>query len=184
MTRCAYDQKSFFQDIFIPEKDFNWDMPYEMPEDIQQEYDPVGFYFFHKEVVYKILEEWQSLNNRRYKVRDLLREMDRIWRYNSMQRIVINEPDYRNGGVSARVNELVRLTRKKLFLDARVDNVVTGDTIKHSEFQVPADNPALPLEKQSPIRKLTTPHIDQEISPMPFRNVGVFNRRLYFSSQH
>ena len=177
MARCNYRQQSIFRDVFDAKKDFGqYSAPYEMPEELQLIFDPVGFYFFHKDVVYKILSEVQQYNNRRYNLRDILREMDLIWRFNSVQRIILNEPDH---NVSKRVNELIRITRQKLNLDARVENLVTGDILKHWEFQVPAMNPALPLEKLSNIRQLTTPHIDSQVSVAPFNHVRKFNRKLY-----
>lgn len=180
MASCNYKQQSFFRDVFDPVKDFGgYKQIYELPEKLQLEYDPVGFYFFHKDVVYSILNSLKLLNNRRIDLRDLLREMDRIWRYNSQQRVILNELDHKNRGfVAQRVNELIRITRQKLDLETRVDNLVTGDIIRNWEFFVPSDNPAAPVEKQSGTMEMRVPRIDKKITPPRFRHVDSFDRRV------
>ena len=57
MALLNYDQQSFFKDVFDPVTDFNWNYPYELPEELQKEYDPVGFWCFHKINVQPILQE-------------------------------------------------------------------------------------------------------------------------------
>lgn len=178
---CNYPQRSFFRDVFDPIKDFgNYKHIIEIPESMQLTIDPVGYYYFHKVVVYNLLYSIQLLNNRRYNLRDVLREMDRIWRYNSMQRIVLNEPDYRKHNlVAKRVNELIRVTRQKFHLDTRVENLVTGETIKNWEYQIPELYPAAPLEKQERTLEMRIPHIDKKITTAPFQHVNSMDKRVF-----
>ena len=159
---CAYDQRSFFKVIFDPSRDFNYAHVHEMTEEMQIEHDPVGFYYFLKPVVYGLLAELRTINKRRVTLRDLLHEMDRIWRVNDGQRRVLNEPDYKDKqDVARRVIDMIQITRSKLGLQERSENVATGDTAKHRENVRPLMHPVSSNEKQSGVMRITTPHIDK-----------------------
>ena len=181
MTLCNYRQGSFFKNVFDPVKDFNYHYIHEMTEEEQQEFDPVGFYYFHKPIVYALLTEFRMINKRRMHLRDLLREMDRIWRVNSQQRKVLNETDWRDSPkhIATRVSRLVQITRRKLGLEERAQNKVTGDIQKNVENSTPLMYPVTSNEKQSSIIRIRTPHIDPEITPLPFRPIRALNSNVY-----
>jgi hypothetical protein len=160
---------------------------YELPEALQVVYDPVGFFYFHKDVVYAILGEIKQINKRRMDLRDLLSAMDRIWRTNNQQHRVLNEADWSNkDDVARRVNELVFLTRRKLYLEERAENLVTGDIIKYWEYMIPNMYPTLPNERQTAqstaLAPTRTPYIDAGFTPLPYANPNHLNKKVYIGS--
>ena len=181
MVSCNYNQQSFFKTIFNAEKDFNYNHVHEMTEEMQKDHDPVGFYYFLKPVVYGLLHELRTINKRRTNLRDLLREMDRIWRINSQQRQILNEPDWRSnpGLVATRVVHLIHITRNKLGLEERAENVATGEVTKYHENVRPRMHPVATSEKQPGVTRLQVPRIDPEVTPSPFRPVTAFNTKVY-----
>jgi len=183
MALCDYQQQSFFKWIFDPKRDFaGWDQPYEIPESMQMQYDPVGFFFFKRTFVYRILAELKRVNKRRMDLRDLLREMDRIWRQNNQQHQVLNEADWISPDeVAARVSNLVMITRKKLQLEERVENMVTGDIIKQWENQMPVQHPLATTEKISSSFPMRVPYIDSSFTQQPFKSMSSFNKKVYIT---
>jgi hypothetical protein len=181
MTLCNYQQNSFFKTVFDPVRDFNYRYTTEMTEAEQQLFDPVGFYYFHKPIVYALLAEFRLINKRRMHLRDLLREMDRIWRANSQQRVLLNETDWRSSPkrVAERVSRMVQITRRKIGLEERAENSVTGDIQKHSENAKPLMYPTVSNEKQSSILRIRTPRIDPYVTPMPFLPIRASNNKVY-----
>ncbi len=160
---------------------------YEIPESLQVVYDPVGFFYFHKDVVRGILKELNKINKRRMDLRDVLHVMDRIWRTNNQQHQVLNEADWtKPNDVAKRVNELIFLTRRKLFLEERAENLVTGDIIKYWEYMVPNLYPALPNERQTAqstaLAPTRTPFIDSDFTPLPYTNPNHINKKVYIGS--
>jgi hypothetical protein len=177
---CLDPQTSFFKYVFDEKKDFNNQMPYELTEKEQIQRDPVGFFYMHKVVVYAILSELKQINARRTDLRDLLRDMGWIWRWNNQQHQVLNEPDWTTRDeVARRVTHLIQITRKKLGMQEKVDNLVTGDIIRNWELLVPEPYPTVTTEKMSRILQLQVPHIESVITPPPFAPVAAFNRRVF-----
>lgn len=176
---CNYDQASYFKDVFQANKDFGWSNIYEIPEDLQKEYDPVGFYYFHRKNVNPILADLRQIN-KRVDLRDLLRDMDRIWRFNNQAHRIINEPDWTDErAVAKRVDQLTQLTRKRLCLENRVENQVSSDVIRAWEYQEPLAYPAVPKGTLSGQVRLTHPTtMDKETDPL-FMPVGAFDKRVY-----
>lgn len=182
MALLNYEQKSFFKEVFDPVKDFSWKMPYEIPEELQKEYDPVGFWYFHKRNVRPILQELRHINVR-ISMRDLLREMDRIWRFNNQQHRIINEPDWTNKkDVADRVDQLTRLTRRRLSLQQRASNQVSSDTIRTWEYQEPMPHPVYPKGTLSGQVLLQHPRIMDRENPPLFANVTAFDKRIFIPS--
>lgn len=184
MSLCDYTPQSFFKQVFDAKKDFNYIGVYELPESEQVTYDPVGFFFFNKHLVYAMLKELRMINNRRTDLRDLLKEMGYIWRFNNVQHQVVNEADWTTRReVASRVAELVRITRAKLGIRERVENMVTGDVIRYWENQIPQGNPTVTSEKMSRTLAMRVPHIEAQYTQPPFAPVSAFNRRVYIHGQ-
>lgn len=180
MSLCNYTQQSFFKVVFDAKKDFNYMGVYEMPESEQITFDPVGFFYFNKSVVYAILSEIQLINGRRMELRDLLKEMGYIWRFNNTQHQVLNEPDWTSRDqVARRVVELIGITRTKLGLEERVENMVTGDVIRYWENQVPQDNPVVTSEKMSRTLSMRVPYIESNFTPPPYAPISALNRHVF-----
>lgn len=180
MALCNYKQTSYFRDVFDPVKDFRWRQAYEIPEELQETYDPVGFWYFHRRNVDPILRELRRIN-KRVDLRDLLREMDRIWRFNNQQHRVLNEPDWSdtNEDVQRRVKHLTRITRARLALEARVDNQVQTDVIRAWEYSEPTQLPAYPKGTLSGQIPLQTPQIMPNETPPLFSNTRFFDTRVF-----
>lgn len=181
---CDYQQTSYFKDIFDPVRDFNWGHIYELPEELQKIYDPVGFWYFHKRNVNPILAELRQIN-KRVDLRDLLRDMDRIWRFNNQNHILLNEPDWlTESEVARRVCEMTRITRARLKLENRVENQVSSHVIRTWEYQEPLALPTLAKGTVSGELPFQTPRImAQETVPL-FAPVRSYNKNVYLTDGH
>lgn len=179
MALCNYDQQSYFRDVFDPLKDFRWQHLYEIPETLQQEYDPVGFWYFHHKNVHAILTDLRRVN-KRVDLRDLLREMDRIWRYNNQQHRLLNEPDWRGAEeVSQRVHQLTQITRARLNLENRVENQVSSDVIRTWEYQEPLPLPTVTKGTLTGQVALRHPQIMKTETNPPFNHIKSFDKRIF-----
>lgn len=182
MALLNYTQQSFFKDIFDPIKDFGWNYPYEMPEEIQQLYDPVGFWYFHKDNVRPIVRTLRRINDR-VELRDVLRDMDRIWRYNNKQHTVLNEPDWVSANdVAKRVKELTKLTIRRLSLQNRADNQVSSDVVRTWEYSEPMSFPVTTKGTLSGQVALVHPAIMAFENRPLFANVSQFDKRVFIAS--
>lgn len=180
MALCDYQQQSFFWTVFDAQKDFNYNMPFQMSEQEQIMLDPVGFFYFHKPLVYQLLADMKRINNRRMDLRDLLKEMNHIWRYNNQQHQILNESDWTTRDqVAQRVTELLVLTKNKLGILESMNNLVTGDVTKYWETQEPLPYPLATTEKQSGTLRMDVPPVNpKQVTPMPFKAMPVKRRGL------
>ena len=179
MALCNYPQKSYFRDVFDPIKDFRWRHIYEIPETLQKIYDPVGYYYFHRKNVHTLLADLRRIN-KRVDLRDLLRDMDRIWRYNNQNHRILNESDWTSEpDVARRVNHLTMLTRKRLSLANRVDNQISSGTIRTWEYQEPISWPTSTKGTLSGQVNMQHPQIMTQETPSPFANVRGFDKRVF-----
>ena len=161
MALCNTPKTSHFWRVFDARKDFNHDGPIELTNEEQQIMDPVGYWFFDHRIVDMLLCELNEINAQRYDHRDLLKEMERIWRFNKQHQHRYNEPDWETSvEIRKRVRQLVLLTRKKLGLRQRLDNLVTGDITRHSEYLEPVMYPVNSTEKSPSSFPLRVPHIE------------------------
>lgn len=179
---CSYTQTSYFKDVFEPVRDFNWNYPIELPEDLQKIYDPVGFWYFHKRNVNPILQELRLIN-KRVNLRDLLRDMDRIWRFNNQNHLLLNEPDWlTDDQVAGRVNAMTHTTRARLKLANRAENQVSSHVIRTWEYQEPVALPVLAKGTLSGELPFQTPRIMLKETVPLFAPVSSYNKKVYFQS--
>jgi hypothetical protein len=183
MALCNYPQKSYFRDVFDPRDDFNWSHVYEIPESLQKIYDPVGYYFFHRRNVHQLLADLRKIN-KRVNLRDLLRDMDRLWRFNNQNHQILNEPDWHTKEmVAKRVNQLTKLTRARLTLQNRVENQVSTDVIRTWEYQEPLELPVLSKGTISGALELNNPRIMSSETPQLYANVRNFDKRIFIMGE-
>lgn len=179
MALCNYNQQSYFRDVFDPLKDFRWQHLYEIPENLQLEYDPVGFWYFHRKNVHSILADLRRIN-KRVDLRDLLRDMDRIWRFNNQQHRLLNEPDWRDqADVARRVDHLTKITRARLDLENRVENQVSADVIRTWEYQEPLPLPTVTKGTLTGQVRLHHPQIMKTETAPLFNNIKSFDKRVF-----
>ena len=113
----------------------------------------------------------------------MLRDMDRIWRYNNQHHRVINEPDWTDTkDVAERVDELTKLTRRRLSLQHRADNQVSSDVIRTWEYQEPMEHPVHPKGTLSGQINLQHPRIMVDENAPLFANVSAFDKRVFVAN--
>jgi len=157
---CNIDYDSYIRYVARQSKDFNNKYPFEFGVEDWMMRDPVGYLYFNKSIVHALLHQLRLLNPALWNLRELLKEMEDIWRFNSESRVVLDEP-YPSTveEIYSRVRELVNITEKRLNMQTRVNNEILGQIIRQTSYLIPLSNPVVTGEKRNGIVPLQTPFI-------------------------
>lgn len=170
MAYCNEQHDSYFEYILKERQDFRNQNIHELSVDELKNIDPVGYNFFRKIHVQHILEIQNAIHPNRYELRDVLKMMDDIWRFNSVGRQVLNEHKYITPiEVENRTHELLDMTLKKFERESRVENEVTSGVVDSHEFYIPPLNPTHTSGKLSSANKIIHTGIQPHETPPLFQ---------------